>query len=163
MRHYILDGYNALFKIKPLLKKHNRTREGFIRYIRATRPFGSMRNKLTIVFDGSKDVQFPQKQPSGPVDVLFAKSESADDRIVKMVKKKRGNAETIVVTDDREVRERVRTQGCKTMSVMEFFKKLVEKKEEKESKEDGDEKPSPHSKEGKSITEELKKIWGNHQ
>jgi predicted RNA-binding protein with PIN domain len=163
MRHYIVDGYNALFKIKQFLKKHNRSREGFIRYIRTTRPFGSMRNRVTIVFDGSKDVQFRQKQPSGPVDVVFAKSESADDRIVKMAKKKGDRAEIIVVTDDIEVKDKVRMQGCKTMSVMEFFKKLAGKKEGKGKKVDEDEKPSPDSKEGKSITDEMKKIWGDYQ
>lgn len=163
MRHYIVDGYNALFKIRSLLKKHNRSREGFIRYIRATRPFGSTRNRVTVVFDGSKDVHFQQKQPSGPVDVVFAKSESADDRIVKMAKKKHNRVETVVVTDDREVKDKVRVQRCKTMSVLEFFKKLSEKKEEKRNKKDNDEKPSPNSKEGKSITEEMKKIWGDYQ
>ncbi|GAH75896.1 unnamed protein product [marine sediment metagenome] len=154
MKHYIIDGYNALFKIKPLLKKSYQTRDGFIQYIMVTKPFGSIKNRVSIVFDGSKDVINDKRRPFPPIDVIFSKNETADDTIVRMVKKERKQGEIIVVTDDREVKEKVKLLGCSTLSILEFFKNLTEKKERTDK-----DKPDPRSKEGKKITEELKRIW----
>lgn len=154
MRHFIIDGYNALFKIRPLLKKQYQTRDGFIQYIRVSQPFGSSRNRVSIVFDGSSDVVDEKRPPSPPIDVIFTKYETADAMIVRMAKRGSQPGETIVVTDDREVKEKVKLLGCSTLSVLEFFKELthIERPPEKD-------KPEPNSKEGKRITEELKRIW----
>ena len=155
MRHFIIDGYNALFKIKSLLRKPYQTREGFIQYIRVSKPFGSIRNRVTIVFDGTAGVVFNQKHFYAPINVIFAKNESADDLIIRMVKAEKNSGEIIVVTDDREVREKTQSLGCSTLSVLQFFKDLTKKKETEEK-----EKPEPDSKEGENITEEMKKEWG---
>ena len=155
MKHYILDGYNALFKIKPLLKKPYQTRDGFIQYIKVSQPFGSIKNKVSVVFDGKAGVVSEIKPSHSFLNVFFSKNESADDMIVRIVKKERNQSETIVVTDDREVKEKVKLLGCSTLSVFEFFNELTRVKNHQEK-----EKPDLNSKEGKNITEEMKKIWG---
>lgn len=155
MRHFIIDGYNALFKIKSLLRKPYQTREGFIQYISVSKPFGSIRNRVTIVFDGTAGVVSNQKHFHAPINVIFAKNESADDLIIKIAKTENKSGEIIVVTDDREVREKTQLLGCSTLSVLQFFKDLTKKKETEEK-----EKPEPDSKEGENITEEMKKEWG---
>lgn len=154
MKHFIIDGYNALFKIKPLIKKQYRSREGFIQFIRITRPFGSIRNKVSLIFDGTKGVAFEQKPSYTPIDVIFSKDGTADDMIVRMAKKEMNKRETTVVTDDRELKEKVKLSGCSTLSVLEFFKQLTAKKTSTEK-----EKPDPNSKKGKDITEAMRKIW----
>jgi len=155
MRHFIIDGYNALFKIKPLVKKPFQTREGFIHYLRIKKPFGSMRNKVTVVFDGSLNVSFKQKTSNAPIEVIFTRNETADDMIIRMAKNAKYPRAIIVITDDREIKEKVKLYGCATLSVLEFFKDLTREKKPKEK-----DKPEPGSKEGRDITEELKKIWG---
>ena len=154
MRHYIIDGYNALFKLRPLLKKHYQTREGFIQYIKVSQPFGSIKNKVSVVFDGKAGVVSEIKPSHTFLNVFFSKNESADEMIVRIAKKERNPRNTFVVTDDREVQEKVTSLGCSTLSIHEFFKNLTKKKEKTDK-----DKPDPRSKEGKKITEELKKIW----
>ncbi len=155
MRHFIIDGYNALFKIRSLLRKPYQTREGFIQYISVSKPFGSIRNRVSVVFDGTLGVVSYQKKSYSPINVIFTKNESADDLIIRMVKAEKNSGEIIVVTDDREVREKTQLLGCSILSVLQFFKDLTKKKETEEK-----EKPEPDSKEGENITEEMKKEWG---
>lgn len=157
MVHFIIDGYNALFRIKPLLKKQYKTREGFIRYIKISKPYGSIRNKVSLVFDGTTGVTFNPKIYL-PFNVFFTKGENADDMIVEMVKMDKRPQDIIVVTDDRELQDRVKIYDSKAIGVLRFFKNL--KKDGKTTKE---EKPDINSKEAKDITEEMKKIWGIYQ
>jgi predicted RNA-binding protein with PIN domain len=153
MSHFIIDGYNALFGLRPLLKNRARSREGFLLYIKTARPFGSIRNKVTVVFDGRQGIVSEQRHLS-PLRVIFSKVDSADETIVRMVSRHTHPGEVIVVSDDRELCERVKLLGGRTVSVTEFFSSLTKKK-----KESIDEKPAPASKEGKAITDEMKKEW----
>jgi predicted RNA-binding protein with PIN domain len=154
MRHYIIDGYNALFAIRQRLKKLNRSREGFIQYIRNSRLGGSPKNKVSIVFDGAIGVSSQQRRSYTPLHVFFSKDRTADDLIVKMVSQEKHPRNVYVITDDRELKEKITNLGSSTVSVHEFFK-TDQKKEEKE-----EDKPEPSSREGKTITEEMKKEWG---
>ena len=154
MRHYIIDGYNALFTIKPRLKKLNQTREGFLQFIKNSQLFGSMRNKISIVFDGAIGVTAKSKKSYTPIKVFFSKDRTADERIVNMVKQEKHPKSVFVITDDRELKEKVSLLGCSTMSVQEFFKTNTKKEETEKEKRD------PSSSEAKTITEEMKKEWG---
>ena len=86
--------------------------------------------------------------------VIFSKQKSADETIVRIVAREKRPGHAIVVTDDRELSERVKLLGARTIAVKEFFAGLMEKKA---APTDG--KPSPSSKEGKSITDAMKKEW----
>lgn len=154
MNHFIIDGYNALFALRPFLKSTARSREGFLLYIKTAQPFGSFRNKVTVVFDGKKGVVSHQQTPSIPLRVIFSKQGSADEAIVRIVSREKYPQQAIVVTDDRELSERVRLLGAKTMAVSDFFSSLFKK-----NRKPTDVKPSPESKEGRSITDEMKKEW----
>jgi predicted RNA-binding protein with PIN domain len=150
----MVDGYNALITVKPLLKSKFKSRDGFLQYIKIAQPFGSLRNKITIVFDGRKGIVSSVKKRYSPLNIIYAKHRTADEQIVQMVKKELRPQQTIVVTDDRELREKVRALGAQIMSVREFFKSLKKKSPAQE------EKPRPESAEGKAITETMKKEWG---
>ena len=63
---------------------------------------GSRRNQVTIVFDGSDEVDAPQIPSS--VRVLFEKRESADDKIKRMVETSRNPRSLIVVSDDKAIK-----------------------------------------------------------
>ncbi len=154
MKHFIIDGYNALFTIKPFLRKQYQSREGFVQYLRIAKPFGSVRNRVTVVFDGRDNALYRQKHSSVPVSVLYSDNKEADEIIIRMVKNAKRSSEIIVVSDDREIKEMVSMMGAETLPVKEFFKSLTQKKKRHE-----EEKPDPTSKAGKEITEEMKKVW----
>ncbi len=158
MKHFIIDGYNALFKIKAKLKKQYQTREGFVQYVKTTRCSYHKKNKYSLIFDGAKGVSFDSKFGFSPLNVIFSKGENADEKIVKMIEREKHKGTTFVVTDDRELQERVLFLGCSTVSVLDFFGELTGKKKSSDTG-----KPSLDSSEGKDITDEMKKIWGIYQ
>jgi predicted RNA-binding protein with PIN domain len=154
MNHYIIDGYNALFALKPRLKGSARSREGFLLYLKTARPFGSLRNGVTVVFDGREGVVLNLERAYAPLRVVFSKRESADETIVRIVSKEKHPEQAIVVTDDRELSERVSMLGAKAVRVSDFFAPLFRKKQVS-----ADSKPSPESAEGRTITDAMKKEW----
>jgi predicted RNA-binding protein with PIN domain len=150
--HYILDGYNIIKQIPPLkLKSLKSSRDSLTRFIERYRPQGSQRNKITIVFDGHKDVV--SYESHYPVDVFFTKGETADDRIRKMVQHSKNAKGIVVVTDDRELGLLVRSMGARVISVEDFLGRA-----KKDTKVVQDEKPVSHSAKLK-ITKELERIW----
>lgn len=152
--HYILDGYNI---IKQLPSQNNKklksSRNALVYFIEQRHPQGSRRNKVSIVFDGREDV-LPYREDSS-AEIIFAKGESADDRIKKMVEKSNNPKQIVVVTDDREIKFFVRHCGATVMKVAEF---LAQGKTKTSDKDSGDEKHIPAEVQY-HINEELKRIW----
>lgn len=152
--HYILDGYNIIKQLPSQNKiKLSSSRNALIRFIDVYHPQGSRKNKVTIVFDGREDV-LPYKEDT-QFEIIFAKKESADDRIKKIVERSKRPKQIVVVTDDREIIFYVRHIGAKVLSVEDFLSsvkqtRIIDEKDEK--------KHIPAHIE-MSITEELKKVW----
>ncbi|HOW35699.1 MAG TPA: NYN domain-containing protein [Candidatus Omnitrophota bacterium] len=117
---YILDGYNIIKQIPPLkLKKLRDGRDSLVSLIEIYRPQGSIKNSVTIVFDGQSGIiGYPNPLA---VKVLFSSDESADDKIKRIVSESNRKKETIVVTDDRELQFSVRLLGAKILSVADFL------------------------------------------
>jgi len=152
--HYILDGYNIIKQIPSLkLNKLKNGRDSLIRFIEEYHPQGSPNNKVTIVFDGDKDVL--SHRHSYPFDVFFSKGESADDRIRKIVQGSRNPKNIIVVTDDRELKFLIRSLRAQTISVQEFLGKA--KRDTSRSKKESEKRISISARE--EITQELRRIW----
>jgi len=75
---------------------------------------------LTVVFDGTAA---PGRRPRGTGRVRVAHSgprRTADDAIVEMAERSAAPADITVVTSDRELRERVRSLGCRTVGCRRF-------------------------------------------
>jgi len=103
-------------------KEFDEARVSFIKLIEIHRPHGSVRNTLTIVFDGKPGMT--NVTSTSVVKVIFSQGESADDRIKSMVAKADNKKNMVVVTDDREIRYNVRAQGARLQSTAEFTAKL---------------------------------------
>jgi predicted RNA-binding protein with PIN domain len=158
--HYVLDGYNVLKQVTHLTGvKLRNDRMGLLWYLLERRPQGSPRNRVTVVFDGHDD---PGKLTQAkPLRVVFGNTRSADDVIVSMIRRSRHPRSLIVVTDDREVRLRVKDAGASVLSVREF---LAQGREEKPKKvPPGNDKPDPESHRGRTITDELERKWTDCQ
>lgn len=132
-------------------------REGLIRFVEERKPQG--KNRITIVFDGQKDICPPLKGiKEEKVKVVFARGISADEKIKRMVEKE-GAKQVVVVSDDKEIRVYVRALGARVLSVKEFIEKGGERRERKKegSSSQVERKRLPEGIE--EITSELKRLW----
>ena len=160
--HYLLDGYNIIKKTPSLAsKKLEEGRQGLISLIENRQPQGSMKNTVTIVFDGQPGML--GRELSGTVKVFFTSHETADERIKHVVAKAPNKKIFIVVTDDREIKYYVRALGAKVLSVKEFLEKTELPDQKKSQKATHvSEKPKNISKTLEyEITSEFQKIWLN--
>ncbi|MBI4721428.1 MAG: NYN domain-containing protein [Candidatus Stahlbacteria bacterium] len=127
MLHYILDGYNITHKVTSLqggltsIGSIQQSRDRLLRYIRTKHPQGSLKNKVTVVFDGNAEViDYPQVEVIG-IEVIFTHNISADDHIIQLIKKSANPKIIVVVSDDKEVQNRALLLGAKVSKVKDFF------------------------------------------
>jgi len=152
--HYIIDGYNIMKQVTRITgKKMTGERDDFLRFLEAERPFGSFRNRVTIVFDGHPELTLRRRESD--LRVIFSRDESADERIKKMVENS-GGKNLVVVSDDNAVKCTARINGARVLGAIEFLRKKERKvpavyEEEK--------KISSDTPAGIRITRELERIW----
>ena len=159
--HYLLDGYNIVNKMPGSSRESlDGQRRQLIKFIEVKRPQGSIKNSVTIVFDGKFGII--GQGISSFVKVIFTKDRSADDEIVRLVKEANLPKSIVVVSDDRGIQFSVRRMGASILSVPEFlnmpkghFHKGLNKASSNEVK---DLKYISKVTEFK-ITEEFEKIW----
>ncbi len=157
--HFILDGYNIIKNDNDLadLSLEN-GRNKFVRILENQRPQGSVKNKVTVVFDGQ-----PGAGPfhnSGPVHVVFSSGQTADDVIKNIVSRARNKKAIVVVTNDRAIQYYVRSLGARILNVREFWPSRLKAPDRpgKPGKKAG--KHIPKSVEVR-INDELMDIWLN--
>ncbi|MFH1397246.1 MAG: NYN domain-containing protein [Candidatus Omnitrophota bacterium] len=154
---YVVDGYNVIRhasfspsqKIKDL-------KYSLVELIKNKRLCGSLKNKVIIVFDGFPDAGNSLDFRCG-FEVRFSRETNADNVIKKMLEKELNPRNTLVVTDDREIKFFIRSLGAKSVSVEEFLKRS-----EGRGKGRGKENQSKadlNYTQTHEINEELKKIW----
>ncbi len=169
--HYIIDGYNVIKQVSYLSGiKLRDGRDGLIKILQKYRPQGSLKNKVTIVFDGKDDVFFPSNtKPISPtrsnsnIKVIFSKNETADDKIKRMARKAVNPKVLIVVTDDKEIQYFVKSYGVKRQTVKQFLNPISKKtKLATKSKCTPKEKPPLSSQKAIEITKELQEIWNDN-
>ncbi len=150
--HYILDGYNIINQVQFAGQRLKDGRERLIRFIEAFRPQGSRKNKVTVVFDGKRNVFSPPIRSE--IKVVFTRNESADEWIKRFVEETAQPKQCLIVSDDKEIQFFVRALGAKIISVNEFVDKVRKKFQPEKIKE------IPLSSEkAREITKELERIW----
>jgi len=123
---YVIDGYNLInhpvFK-EQANKKIKDRRFALLELIRTKRLCGSSKNKITVVFDGYPGLGDSQGLSEGgpKIGVIFSRKETADERIKKMVENSGNPRNTVVVSDDKEVKFFAGSLGAGTISVGEFI------------------------------------------
>lgn len=117
---YILDGYNVIKCVEEMADcSLDQGRDMLLRTLAHDRPQGSLRNQVTVVFDG-KDGVWGQKL-SIFAKIIFSSGETADDYIKRMIDRSKDLKNIIVVTNDGEIACYVRKSGAKVLSVQEFM------------------------------------------
>lgn len=119
MPHTVIDGYNLLLReLHPASSSLADVREEFLRRVDAARPPD---HDVTVVFDGRPGPGARALRAAG-LDVRYSASpRTADDLIVKLVKKFRGRQIT-VLTHDRELARRAKAEGARIGDPAEFFR-----------------------------------------
>jgi predicted RNA-binding protein with PIN domain len=152
--HYILDGYNVIRQSDFLSRgKLEDSRAALISFLRDRKPCGSINNKITVVFDGKDDVFY--RQDKGAIEVVFARGESADERIKRMVEDLPNPKQAVVVSDDKDIFLFIRSLGARPMGVLEF----LDKGQPKAKSIRLHPKAGVTHQQAARINEELKKIW----
>jgi len=150
MRWYIIDAWNVIHKL-PTIKAHPLVRQEFVLFIKKNRLTGSRNNRVTLVYDGV--FPYEEIERESQFEIVFSNDKTADEVIVVMVSRIQQKKQLIVVSDDREVRQRVLAQGAVSMPVHEFLKRSKSKKSQ------------PHDEKNisvalkREIDEELKRYW----
>jgi predicted RNA-binding protein with PIN domain len=136
-------------------------RKQLVRWVELQKPQGSLKNCVTIVFDGKGGI-WSRADPS-TVKVQFSKDESADSAIKRIVARSHNKKNIVVVTNDREIQYAVCALGAKINSVEEFLSKAKPQgslhKEGKEQTGQGEPSKRISKTLESKITSEFKEIW----
>jgi predicted RNA-binding protein with PIN domain len=83
--------------------------------------------RLSVVFDGAPDPQFPDGSSYRGVRIFYSRKDSdADSRIIEMVEAERNKKSLVVVTSDGKLTSRVRACGARVMRSGQFRETLDE-------------------------------------
>ncbi|MBI3654657.1 MAG: NYN domain-containing protein [Acidobacteria bacterium] len=135
----IVDGNNVMGQKPGWHRDKNRARRDLLDQLAI---FARARKtRLTVVFDGSPDQEFPEGAVFRGVKILYAERGSdADSRIIRVVELAKDRRGFTVVTSDRQLAFAVRALGATTMRSGEFRQQLEAAMQAAPTLEDG-EKP----------------------
>lgn len=162
MKYLIIDGYNAISKIKEFDAKKDISLEAsrlfFIKALSDFRQRNRKFDKIIVVFDGKGENLGLARETYGGIEVLFShKDKDADKAIIDILRVSSGKNRITVSSDDNFIKNHTRVFGCGMMSVAELEDLIILKKRPVKSKiinEDLENKKMD------DITSELKKYWG---
>jgi predicted RNA-binding protein with PIN domain len=120
---YIVDGNNVIGQTPGWHRDKAGARRALIRSLAS---FVRLKQaRVTVVFDGSPDRDFPDDSAYRGVKVHYAnRGSDADTRIVQLVESSRDPKGLTVVTSDRHLASTVRSVGAKVMRSGEFRRVL---------------------------------------
>ena len=120
--HYIIDGYNIINH--PLFaRSHKKTkdcRRALLEFIRDNKLCGSLKNRVTVVFDGFLPT-LESSIKSQSTNLIFSQEDSADNVIKRLVEESREPRNIRVVSDDKEIRLFIKFFRASSLSVEEFI------------------------------------------
>jgi hypothetical protein len=110
----LIDGNNLLHSLPPSERSRADVRHLVLETVRRERL------QVTVVFDGPPPDGSPKVEHLGRVTVRYSGSSSADDLILRVLPDGSRASEWAVVTDDRELGNRVRDRGGRVLSLSEW-------------------------------------------
>ncbi len=107
----IVDGYNLTYLMEPEGFVAPEARQRLVAELDRLLRHARAAHRIVVVFDSSLDEDSAPRVSDGGVEIVFATdADSADDEIVVRAKGLDGRA--VVITNDRELRERVDAAGA---------------------------------------------------
>ena len=125
----IVDGYNFLYALHGLehtmpIKDMDAARTGLHELL--TRFHNITREHVRVVYDARTGAPLPSQEMAGVTVVYAPANVSADDYIVRFVKKAAKPARITVVTSDKALAELLKTAGARVMKASSFHKRMLE-------------------------------------
>jgi predicted RNA-binding protein with PIN domain len=159
--YLIIDGYNAISKIRELEAKKDISLEASrLSFIRALMDFMLQKrafDKIFLVFDSSEKELGIRRHSYGDIEVIFATGDNdADAVIVSLLRKFSNKARISVSSDDNFVRNHSRVYGATPLSIKELEDLIMLKKKPERSKIKEKDLDAGFI---KDINEELKRHW----
>src|ERR1700733_13215864 len=122
---YIIDGNNVMGQIPGWHRDKSAARAKLLSPLAAFS--GSKGVRITAVFDGGADEQFPEGAAFRGVKILYAERGSdADRRIQRLVESASDPRGITVITSDRQLAFLVRSAGAKVMRSGDFRRNILE-------------------------------------
>ncbi len=162
MKYLIIDGYNAISKIRVFDSKKDisleASRLSFIKALMDFRSRNRLFDKIIVVFDGKGEGLGLARETHGDIEVLFSnKDKDADKAIVDMLKASSGKNRITVSSDDNFIKNHTRAFGCEIMGIEKLEDLISLKKNTLKSKII---EKDLEAKDMDDITNELKRYWG---
>jgi predicted RNA-binding protein with PIN domain len=149
--YYLLDGYNIITISKKM--DIDSERDKLITFVRNSKKL--FKHTVIIFFDGSSPFT-SNISSSKNCKVVFTWEKSADDAIIDFIIKHKNPKEIIVVTNDRELQNKSKANGCRIETNEQFYFRITSPPKKIKPKGHSDKKiPSNAQK----ITEELARLW----
>jgi predicted RNA-binding protein with PIN domain len=146
VRHIIVDGYNVI-RADPRLQSFERTSLELARETLARTLASSPRlvnDDIVVVFDGRFGSRsHVHAQRMGRVQLVYsARGQTADDVIVQQARALGPHGRVIVVTNDVEVREHCRAEGCGVTSSENLLSQIPGRPRVREAPQSDDRDPT---------------------
>ncbi len=160
-RHLIIDGYNAIHKIKELERKKDISLEAsrmyFIKMLLGFMAQKKMFDKTFIVFDSKEKDLGVRRESYGNIEVLFGTHDKDADSVIVDLLRDASNDDVISVSsDDNFVRNHARVYGRDVIPIKKLKDIIMLKKKRMKSK---IKERDLEDHKIKDINEELKKHW----
>ena len=146
MRQIIVDGYNVI-RADPRLLSFERVSLEHARETLVRTLAGSPRlvnDQIVVVFDGGLGTRsHVHMQRMGRIQLMYsARGQTADEVIVQHVRTLSGRGPVIVVTNDVEVREHCRAEGCEVSSSENLLGQVAGRPLPRRAQDEDDREPS---------------------
>lgn len=109
----ILDGNNLLHSLPRGQRSREEVRKQVLEVVRR------QALSVTVVFDGPPPDPSPEVERLGRVTIRYSGRKAADEVILALLPVRATN-QWVIVTDDRELRERARAKGAQVRSLAEW-------------------------------------------
>lgn len=126
----VIDGYNLIFAVSDLEKyvKIDNIEDARERLISILVSYKlSKKYNLILVFDSSHDCyDMPSRQDVSGLEIVYAKySKDADTEIKNIITHAQNPKDTLVVTNDNDIRKYVQKKGGNVLDSAAFFKQVI--------------------------------------
>jgi predicted RNA-binding protein with PIN domain len=119
---FVIDGYNIInhTRFTPITKKTKDSQRALLDFIKTRKLAASPKNKVVVVFDGYPKLS-NAKLEGDNVTVIFSQGQKADAKIKKILESQGNPRNTIVISDDNQIKFFTRALGARSLAVEEFI------------------------------------------
>jgi predicted RNA-binding protein with PIN domain len=129
--HYLIDGYNLLFKIAHTHRSLEQKRQQLI--VELNTIIISLHLKASIVFDGSlPHPELAVRQHFDQLEIVYTpEKQTADQYIIEEIEKAKHPHHITVITSDRSLSSHCKSLGAHAQSIHDFLTQLKARKAKK--------------------------------